>query len=162
MGVLDTDAKKLHASDLISTYDAGLVDRKTFLTQLMETTGKQPQKIEDLLASEIVKNAKLLDYIRQLRKQGYKIGLLSNIASNWIREILLDKKEQALFDEMIMSFEVGMVKPEARIFELACNRLGVALKEAVLIDDVERYCMAAREVGMQAVVYRDFDQAKQE
>jgi putative hydrolase of the HAD superfamily len=91
---------------------------------------------ESLLGNEIVKNDVLLDYIRELKKS-YKIGMLSNVANNWIRDYFLTEDEQALFDEMIMSFEVGMTKPDPRIFLLACDRLRVGPHEAVLVDDVE-------------------------
>jgi HAD superfamily hydrolase (TIGR01509 family) len=53
-----------------------------------------------------------------------------------------------------------MRKPEPEIYELTLERIGgVAPEAALFIDDIEVNCDAARELGMQAVHYRDADQA---
>src|SRR5690606_31310012 len=92
----------------------------------------------------------------------YKIGLLSNIATPWITDTFLTPEEQQLFDAMVFSYEVGMTKPDPRIFALTCKRLGVNPNQAVMVDDIERYCEAAKMEGMKAVVYKDFKQCKRD
>jgi putative hydrolase of the HAD superfamily len=150
------------ARDLNRAYDAGIISKEEFLQGVKEATGHEPQQVEELLASDITKNIPLLDYIRDLRGRGYKIGMLSNIATNWIRDVFLTPEEGALFDDMVMSFEVGMVKPDPRLFRLACERLGAEPTEVVLVDDIDRYCVAAKAEGLQTVLYTDFKQTKQE
>ncbi len=103
----------------------------------------------------------MLDYISELKKD-YKIGLLSNVANSWITDSLLTKEEQALFDSMIFSYQVGMTKPDPRIFILACQRLGVSTHEAVMVDDIERYCSAAKAEGLQAIPYHNLHQLKEQ
>lgn len=147
------------ARGLNRQYDAGLISKEEFLQQVFDTTGHHPKQIEEMLDSEITKNAPLLDYIRELKKN-YKIGLLSNVATPWITDSFLTPEEIQLFDEMIFSFEVGITKPDPRIFQLAADKLGVSLKECVLVDDIERYCEAARATGMTAVTYQDLRQLK--
>lgn len=149
------------ARELNHQLDAGLINREEFLTQVHEATGEYPEQVEKMLSSEVAKNTALLDYIREL-KEHYAIGLISNIASNWIRDSFLAEEEQALFDEMIFSFEVGMTKPDPRIFMLACERLRVGAHEAVMIDDIESYVEAAKGEGMQGIVYQDLKQLKQD
>jgi len=149
------------ARELNRAYDAGTISHKDFLDGVKEVTGRQPQEVESLLQSDIAKNLPLLKYIGELKQRGLKIGLLSNIATNWIRDSFLTPAEQKLFDEMILSYEVGMTKPDPRMFQLACKRLGVDASEAVLVDDISPYCDAARHTGMQAITYEDFKQAKQ-
>ncbi len=142
-------------------YDAGIISKEASAAQIEEITGRKFTEIDDIASEEIVKNTVLIEYIRQLKRRGYKIGLLSNIASNWIRDSFLTTQEQALFDAMVMSFEVGIIKPAPRIFEIACERLSIEPKEAIMVDDIDRYCTAAEAIGMKAVVYGDFKQAKQ-
>lgn len=149
------------ARQLNKAYDAGMIDKETFLEQVKEVTGRVPKQIESMLATEVVKNTALLAYIKEL-KADYQIGLLSNVATPWITDSFLTPEEQALFDAMVFSFEVGMTKPDPRIFLLACERLRVAPKEAVLVDDIDRYCEAAKDEGLQAVVYHDLTQLKQD
>lgn len=156
---LPPDADKQAARDLNHAYDAGMLTKDEFLKQVHAVTGHEPKQVETLLGNEIAKNAALLEYIREL-KQNYKIGLLSNIGSSWITDTFLNADEQALFDEMVFSYKVGMTKPDPRIFELACSRLGVNPREAVMIDDIESYCASAADLGMKAVVYKNLDQCR--
>jgi putative hydrolase of the HAD superfamily len=148
------------ARELNHQYDAGLITRDEFLQGVHEVTGRYPEEVEKLLHTEIAKNTALLDYIRELRSRGLAVGMISNVASNWIRDSFLTPEEQELFDVMVLSFEVGMTKPDPRIFMLACERLRVGPHEAVMIDDIERYCTAARAEGLQAIVYSNMQQLK--
>lgn len=151
--------QKQPARDLNHAYDAGLFGESEFIRKIEDLTGKNPGETENLTIADIGKNESLLMYIKDL-KANYKIGLISNIASNWIRDYFLTAEEQKLFDDMLLSFEVGMTKPDPRIYVLACERLGVAPNEALFVDDIETYCEAARSIGMQAVRYEDFPQLK--
>lgn len=148
------------AREINKQYDAGLLTIKEFVDQVEQATGHIPKQIEDMAQGEVLKNTKLLSYIAEL-KTTYKIGLLSNIASNWIRDSFLNEEEQALFDDMTFSYDVGTTKPDPRIFQLSCERLGVEPNEAIMIDDVESYCRSAEQAGMKAVVYEDFEQCRQ-
>jgi len=152
------------ARALNRAYDEGHIGMQEFLEGVRGVTGQTPSRVEELEEGTIdfIKNTSLLDFIGELRAQQYKIGMISNIATNWVRDSFLSAKEQQLFDAMIFSFEVGIAKPDTRIFELACERLGVEPAEAVFIDDIDRFCAAAKDLGMQAIVYKDLQQMKHE
>lgn len=152
-------AQRQTAHDLNRAYDSGAIDQQTFTDELAIATGRSYTAIAEG-RNGAGKNTALLEYIVS-KKPNYKIGLLSNVANNWIRETFLNPDEQRLFDAMVFSFEVGVTKPDSRIFDIICQKIGVQPEEAVMIDDIERYCQAAQELGMQAVVYENFPQAKQ-
>jgi epoxide hydrolase-like predicted phosphatase len=157
LDTLPPSVDKQAARDLNHAYDAGMITQDEFLKQVHEVTGQYPRRLEDLSDGEIVKNLPLLNFIRQQKKR-YKIGMISNISSNWIRESFLNSEEQSLFDDMIFSYEVGMTKPDSRIFELACQRLDVKPSEVVFTDDIDFYVESAKKIGMQGIVYHDFEQ----
>lgn len=99
-------------------------------------------------------NWQLLDTIRDLHPR-YKVGLLSN-AWDDLRLTLQTRWDIAgLFDELIISAEVKMVKPDPRIFRLAADRLGVQPGEIVFIDDIADNIEAARKEGWIAILYQD-------
>jgi epoxide hydrolase-like predicted phosphatase len=106
-------------------------------------------------------NTDLIEYARGLRPR-YRTGLLSN-SSVGARE-----REHAaygygdLVDEIVYSHEVGMAKPDPRIYALVCTRLDVFPEEMVFLDDVDQYVAGAREVGIHAVRYRNNAQAIEE
>lgn len=156
---LPSTADVKRARELNHQYDAGLINLDEFLSQVEEATGQRPQLVEKLLDNETTKNTALLDYIVEL-KSNYKIGLISNIGTDWITSKFLNTQEQALFDDMVFSYMVGTTKPDPEIYTMACERLGVEPEQTVFIDDIAEYCEASRGVGMQAIHYRSFKQLK--
>jgi putative hydrolase of the HAD superfamily len=64
-----------------------------------------------------------------------------------------------IFDVVVDSAFVGVRKPEPRIYELTLERLGAPAAQALLLDDIELNCTAARELGLTAVWFRDTAQA---
>lgn len=159
---LPPEADVQRARELNRQYGKGLLTHDQFLGRVFEATGHSPQEVDKLLDNEVTKNTALLAYIKELRQRSLKIGLLSNVASNWITSSFLTVEEQALFDDMVFSYKVGMAKPEQLVFSLSCERLGVQPAEAIFIDDIASYCEAAEQLGLKAIVYQDFDQFKAE
>nr|WP_211299586.1 HAD-IA family hydrolase [Amycolatopsis lexingtonensis] len=105
-----------------------------------------------------VGNNELIEYVRQLRPR-YRTGILSNSFVG-AREREQEKyRFEELVDEIVYSHEVGMSKPDPRIYELTCARLGVVSEEMVFVDDVESNIASAREAGIHAILYRDNAQA---
>ena len=99
-------------------------------------------------------NEELVELIHRLRTN-YKIGLLSN-AWDDLRQVLKTRLPIGhLFDDLVISAEVGLGKPDPRIYLLATQRLGVAPGEAIFIDDVLANVDAARAAGLNAVHYQN-------
>lgn len=116
---------------------------------------EMPAFLEQYWSADDV-NWRLLDFIRDLRPH-YKLGLLSN-AWDDLRQTMHDRwGMDSLFDEMIISAEVGIVKPDPRIFHLAAQRLGVSPGEMVFIDDILINVEAARVEGLTAILFTDTD-----
>ncbi len=108
-----------------------------------------------------VLDRELVDYIRSLRSR-YKTGLLSNAFSD-LRSVVTDEWKFAdAFDTMVISAEVGLVKPDARIYHLALKRLDVLPQAAVFIDDFLHNVEGARRQGLRAVHFRSPGQARAE
>jgi epoxide hydrolase-like predicted phosphatase len=154
---------RLGRSGLGKAANLGQVSEAEFATALAELYGLDRRTTDELLADlwdwyvgEL--NAEMADYFQRLRPR-YRTAILSNAAAGGRRE------EQARygFDEMadllVYSYEVGIQKPDRRIYLLTCQRLGVHPGEAVLLDDLEANLVAAREVGMRAVLFQSTAQA---
>jgi epoxide hydrolase-like predicted phosphatase len=62
-------------------------------------------------------------------------------------------------DVLVYSYEVGIEKPDRRIYEFACERPGVRPSEVVFLDDLETNVAAARRLGMRAVLFQSTAQA---
>lgn len=103
-------------------------------------------------------NAELAEYFSDLRPR-YRTALLSNSFVGARKR----EQERFHFDEMtdliVYSHEEGIAKPDRRIFELTCARLDVQPGEMVFLDDAEPNVMAARELGIHALLFRETAQA---
>lgn len=103
----------------------------------------------------------LVDYIRSLREH-YTTALLSN-AWNDLRSVLTKIwKIDNAFETMIISAEEGIMKPDARIYEIALQRARVAPSEAVFIDDFAHNIEGARAVGMHGIHFISAEQTVNE
>lgn len=89
----------------------------------------------------------LVDAVVTARRHGLLTALLSNADS-------LDVPD-GLFDTIVLSGEVGVAKPDRRIFELAAECLGLQPDECVFVDDLAVYVQAAARTGMVGVHHRD-------
>lgn len=103
------------------------------------------------------RNQALLAFIQKELKPRFKIAMLSNVAKDRMQE-LFTPEDIAIFDDVVLSFKVGLAKPDPRIFHLAAERLGVEPYECLFIDDLEKYLVGAREAGMQTVHFTNTEQ----
>ncbi len=100
----------------------------------------------------------LMEFIRGLRSR-VKVGMITNAWLDIRRYLDNEFKIADAFDPLIVSAEVGIAKPDPRIYQLALERLGVQPAETVFVDDFEDNVAGARWVGMQAVHFTSTPQA---
>jgi putative hydrolase of the HAD superfamily len=103
-----------------------------------------------MFAAGTLENA-MLDLIRALRQAGLRTALLSNSWGDDYRRDLFPE----LFDVVVISAEVGMRKPEERIFRHTAELLGLEPEECVFIDDVAANIAAAEAIGLIGVHHRE-------
>ena len=89
--------------------------------------------------------------IRELRARGLRLGLLTNNVKEFGDHWRSSFPVEELFEVVVDSSHVGMRKPEREIYELTCERLGIAPSEAVFVDDNADNIAAAAALGMETV-----------
>jgi putative hydrolase of the HAD superfamily len=103
-------------------------------------------------------NTELAAYFAGLRP-AYRTGIISNSF------VGAREREQErygfgqLTDVIVYSHEAGISKPDPRIYQLACDRLGVLPEEMIFLDDVDAYVAAARDVGAHGILFTGTVQA---
>jgi epoxide hydrolase-like predicted phosphatase len=95
----------------------------------------------------------LIDFIRSLRPH-FKTGLLSNAWSD-MRDYLISQGLDQAFDTLVISAEVGLVKPDPSIYRLALKKLGVTPEQAVFVDDFPENVAGAQSIGMHAIQFHE-------
>ncbi len=95
-----------------------------------------------------------VEIVRRLKRAGYPLFALSN----WSAETFPIARRKYdflnLFDVIVVSGEVGLIKPDPAIFELAVQRTGVPASQCLFIDDHEATIDVAQRLGMQTILFR--------
>ena len=104
-----------------------------------------------------------IPWIHELKERGYKVYILSN----WSEPAYEANKDTHLrflkdVDGAIMSYREGMIKPDREIYQLLCNRFRIHPAEAIFLDDNVANVKAAKEFGMQAIHFQNYEQAREE
>lgn len=147
--------------DLIGQNEYGLLSDEELFRGIADYMGLDLSEVKQHLVRGFVRDQAVVDYAQQLRKT-YKIVLLSNLGHDSMVHFFSSQDRERLFDAVVISGDVGMIKPHPEIYEYACQQLGVDVSEAVMIDDVEINCEGARQAGLRAIQYNSLDQLKTE
>jgi epoxide hydrolase-like predicted phosphatase len=139
--------------------DLGEVSDGNFVIKLSALTGVPQVTINNEFYGHPTLNSGLLKLISNL-KLHYKTGLISNASATSLTPYWTRSEMNEYFDESILSGEVGLVKPEHKIYQLACDRLGILPAEAVFIDDSEHNVTAAEDIGMVGVHFKSVTDLK--
>jgi putative hydrolase of the HAD superfamily len=107
-------------------------------------------------------NEPMIELMRELQGSGLKMAMLTNNVREWepIWRAMLPVDE--IFEEIVDSAFVGVRKPEARIYELTLERIGMPAEACLFVDDLQVNCEGAEAAGMRAVHFRDNEQATAE
>ncbi|MGW1224385.1 HAD-IA family hydrolase [Streptomyces sp. NPDC001478] len=97
--------------------------------------------------------------LRKARDRGAFVGMLSNMVPAWDPYWRRMIEPEALWDDVLLSFEVGHRKPSPGMFALAERRSGLPAHRCVLVDDLPENCAGAEAAGWQAVLFTDAETA---
>jgi epoxide hydrolase-like predicted phosphatase len=106
----------------------------------------------EFFAGDVVDRG-LIEFIRSLRPR-YKTGVISN-AWLGLRAYLTAQKLDEVFEPLVISAEVGVMKPDEKIYRIALERAGVQAAESIFVDDAPDNVEAAKALGMHGLLFRD-------
>lgn len=139
----------------------GQISYEEHLHNLGQTLGQTRAEVEQTLADFFAGDCldtHLVDKIRGLKKN-YATAVLSNYSTTLREKINHQWQIADAFDHLIISAEVGLKKPDLRIYQLAVERVGCQANEVAFIDDALENVEAARAAGMHAVHFQNPAQA---
>lgn len=120
--------------------------------RLVERLAVEPSDVPQLLkdfSAHWTRNEELIEFLGGLR-DSYRLAIIGNISSSgrFAFETVLHLDD--IFEAMFLSGELGVEKPDRRIYEIACNAMRVAPERAIFVDDRAENIQAARVFGMAA------------
>lgn len=141
--------------------DIGEFTSRDFWLHALDSMGlphSRMPEVENFFEEEFFLDPVMLEAVRGYH-QNFKTAMLSNY-SDGLRPSLDNRWDvSGAFDEIIISWEVKMIKPYPDIFDFTLKKLQVSREEAVLIDDRIVNISGALDYGMHAVHFRNRDQA---
>lgn len=137
-------------------------DRWSFVSQKLQLSPPELNNFRNEFWAGDDLDKSLITLITSLRAK-FKTGLLSNAGPDASADLgqrypeLLD-----VFDTVVFSGEVGLVKPDPAIFHLILGRLQVSPDEAIFIDDFKQNILTAQMIGLHTIWFRSSEQAQKE
>src|ERR1700733_8631018 len=145
--------------------ETGRLSEVDFLSQIGAQLSEQLGETIDMGSfgeryfAHLTPNEPMIGYMRELRERGYRLAICTNNVREWEHRWRAMLPVDEIFETVIDSAFVGTRKPEPEIYRLTLEALDVDAAAALLIDDIEENCRAARELGMRAVWFQSTDQA---
>lgn len=161
--VMDASVSEEDEQNWVHQYERGELSDGEFeallLAELRTKLGHElPAGFLATLWQELAAAPDMVDVVRRARKQGLNTALLSNSWGDCYDRAEWDE----LFDQVVISGEVGLRKPDPAIFALTTELLGVSAKQCVFVDDLAINVRAAANVGMVGIHHHDTATTAQE
>jgi len=136
----------------------GEISKEQVLDNLSKILNLSQEKIEDLITNtlkeNVIENKDLTKLIIDLKKKGYKTGILS-IQWHLYTNILIPKKYGLIFDKSVISCFDKIRKPDPRAYILILEKLGVKPEESLFVDDKQENLDAAEELGINTLIFKN-------
>lgn len=145
--------------------ERGDITEAAFLERLADDLepllGHRPQmhRFKEIYFEALDPNPRMIELMRELKAEGYRMAMLTNNVREWepLWRSMLPVDE--IFETVVDSGFVGCRKPEAKIYELTLERIGLPAESCLFVDDVAVNCEGARKAGLRAVHFQDNEQA---
>lgn len=144
-----SDEQWQQVQDICHQSDAGQLELNDFYRQLARISGQIPGQIESQLGDFILLNHDLLEIIKHLRHRGLLTGVISNSGPT-LRQTMHLNASMPLFDHLILSSEVGLLKPDPQFFISAVTSMKLEPYQVAFFDDRQKNIDGARQAGLVA------------
>jgi len=147
----------LRQTDLIRRFETGLVESQEFAAELSSLLGLRVSYEEfcNLWTRPFLPEALVPPEVVERLHRKYRLIALSNTNPIHFEAVQRIYPFLVHFDDFVLSYQVGCLKPSASIYEEAIRRAGCLPGECLYIDDAEAYVAAAAGLGINAAQFRD-------
>ncbi len=152
--------QRMRGTDLVSRFESGLIGSKDFVKEFSAVLDLRIGYDEfcDLWSSVFLPEPLVQESLLADLGRRYPLMILSNTNPIHFHMIQANYPLLRHFEHCVLSYEVGALKPSARIFEEAVTRAGCEAGECFFTDDLAVNVEAARKHGMDAVQFQSADQ----
>jgi len=161
---LDEIPRRIASSDLVYRFEGGQVPAEEFVKELCGLLGLEVSygQFREIWSSIFLPETLIPEGLLEGLRRRYRLLLLSN--TNAIHFEMIREKYPLLrhFDDYVLSYRVGALKPAPEIYQEAIRRALCRPEECFYTDDIPLYVEAARQQGMDAVLFESLRQLESE
>ena len=139
----------------------GNIDFRDSLLYVCEKTGKQVEEstLSEILDKRIETKSQCFEFVdpdvyrllEELKSAGFRLAIVSNCSMEDVK-VIRQSRIYEYFDQIVLSYEVNLQKPDVRIYQKAAGLLGVAAEECVFVGDGgSKELEGAKAAGMKAI-----------
>ena len=151
----EEDAKRLKAEIFVPA-DLGLITEDDTYVKIEELTGIPREQVKEEFYSLVNINTELLSHINKLKK-AYKVYVISNASSTFLRNLLSTYSLYEYFDGIFISAEMKIAKPDVKYFDFVLDSIGISPEDAIMTDDNPNNVAAASKAGIDGIVFENTD-----
>lgn len=160
-GTQDTTARLERLLDRKDEFESGKIDVDTYTDWALDVleTDATADEFHHAWRQIFTPNEPMWRRVRQLKADGHRLILFSNINGIHVPWIYDEFPEFHLFDDAVMSFRTGFIKPDPQIYHHAIEAHGIIPAETLYIDDLPQNAATGRALGFHTWQYDLHDHA---
>ena len=116
-----------------------------------------PEELNLMWVSEYVERPQIRDIIKSLKEKGIKITILSDNVPERIKYLQNKYHFLELFDDVVLSYQVNLIKDSPEMFNLALSRIKVNPNESIFIDDKQEKLDIANRLAINTLLFTNTD-----
>lgn len=151
---------------IIEKFDKGLIGADEFWAEFSNAMGKAlpekcGEKAKQMYKGRFVFLSEVTGLIDELKNQKFKLAILSNMFP-YQAEVTKENNGYAPFDNVFISCERGLKKPDLEFYDLAIKEMNVKPEECLFVDDKEENLVPAEKLGMKTILAKNSEQIIQD
>ena len=143
---------KIVKEEIMSKGDKGELSEEEIYDLIAKRVNETPLKVKEDFKELIHINYELVNYIKELKKE-YRIYLLSNAVSSFLRRILKENNLYELFNEVYISGEIKLIKPYKEYFNYVIEKENLDSSMCIMIDDNKKNIEGAISCNLNGIVF---------
>lgn len=145
-------------------YRKNIISGDEFFTWTSKELGSNvtPRDLNIMWVSEYTEMAGIRDLILSLKNGGIKVTILSDNVPERVKYLQEKYQFLDLFDDVVLSYEVNLIKDSSEMFELALSRLNLKPNEVIFVDDKQEKLDIAKELGINTVLFKSVNDLKED
>jgi putative hydrolase of the HAD superfamily len=156
--------KRIGSTDLVKRFESGQVEPEQFVEQLCGVLGAriEYERFCQIWSSIFLPETLIPESLVAGLRRRHRLLLLSNTNAIHFEMVRQNYPLLRHFDNLVLSYEIGALKPSPKIYQAAIERAQCGPEECFFTDDIPEYVAGAREAGIDAVQFHSAAQIERE